>query len=126
MVELVLFLFFLRFPLEQVQIIMKFYCVFCHLLLLGFPDSSVGKESTCNAGDPNLIPWPGRSTGEGISYPLQCSWASLVTELVKNPPALHVTWVQSLGWVAIPFSRVFSQPKDRTQISCIAGKLFTI
>ena len=42
-----------------------------------FPDSSVGKESACNAGDPSSIPWPGRSTGEGIGYPLQSSWASL-------------------------------------------------
>ena len=46
--------------------------------LLGFPDSSVGKESTCNAGDPVLIPGLGRSPGEGIGYSLQYSWASLV------------------------------------------------
>ena len=39
----------------------------------GFPDSSVGKESTCNAEDPGLIPGSGRSTGEGIGYPLQYS-----------------------------------------------------
>ena len=37
------------------------------------PDSSVGKESTCNAGDPGLIPGLGRSPGEGIGYPLQYS-----------------------------------------------------
>jgi len=43
-----------------------------------FPDSSVSKESTCNAGDPILIPGSGRSAAEGISYPLQYSWASLV------------------------------------------------
>ena len=49
-------------------------------------DSSVGKESTCNAGDPGSI--LGRSAGEGISYPLQHSWASLVTQVVKNPPAM--------------------------------------
>ena len=48
------------------------------------PDSSVGKDSACNAGDPGLIPGLGRSTGEGIGYPLQCSWASLVAQLVKN------------------------------------------
>ena len=42
---------------------------FC-ILVLGFPDSSVGKESACNAGDPVSIPWSGRSTGEGIGYPL--------------------------------------------------------
>ena len=50
----------------------------------GFPDSSVGKESACNAGDPGLIPGSGRSTGEGIGYPLQYSWASLVAQLVKK------------------------------------------
>ena len=40
----------------------------------GFPDISVGKESTCTAGDPSLIPGLGRSTGEGIGYPLQYSF----------------------------------------------------
>ena len=50
----------------------------------GFADSSVGKESACNAGDSGLIPGLGRSAGEGIGYPLQCSWASLVAQLVKN------------------------------------------
>ena len=64
----------------------------------GFPDSSVGKESTCNAGDPGSIPGWGRSTGEGICYPLQYSWASLVVQLVKNSPAVWEIWVQSLGW----------------------------
>ena len=63
-----------------------------------FPDSSVGKESACNAGDPGSIPGLGRSTGEGIGYPLQYSWASLVAQLVKNLPAMQETWVQSLGW----------------------------
>ena len=65
--------------------------------LWGFPDSSVGKESTCNAGDPGAIPGSGRSTGAGVGYPLQYSWASLVSQLVKNPPAMQETWVQSLG-----------------------------
>ena len=60
---------------------------------LGFPDSPVGKESTCNAGDPSSIPELGRSAGEGIGYPLQYSWASLVAQLVKNPPAMLETWV---------------------------------
>ena len=64
----------------------------------GFPHSSVGKESTCNAGDPVLTPGSGRSAEEGIGYPLQYSWASLVAQLVKNPPAMWETWVQSLGW----------------------------
>ena len=64
----------------------------------GFPDSSTGKESTCNAGDPGSILGLGRSTGEGIGYPLQYSWASLVLQLVKNLPAVKETWVRSLGW----------------------------
>ena len=59
----------------------------------GFPGSSVGKETACNAGDPGLIPGSGRSPGEGIGYPLQYSWASLVAQLVKNLPAMQETWV---------------------------------
>ena len=66
--------------------------------MLGFSDSSAGKESTCNARDPGLIPGSGRSAREGIGYPLQYSWASLVAELVKNLSAMQETWVQSLGW----------------------------
>ena len=62
----------------------------------GFPDNSVGKDSTCNAGDPDSIPGLGRSAGEGIDYPLQ--YSSLVAQLVKNPPAMRETWVQPLGW----------------------------
>ena len=65
---------------------------------VGFPDSSVGNESTCNAGDPGSIPGSGRSPGERIGYPLQYFWASLVAQLVKNLPAMRETWVQSLGW----------------------------
>ena len=61
-------------------------------------DSTVGKESTCNAGDPGSIPGLGRSAEEGIGYPLQYSWASLVAQMVKNPPAMRETWVQPLGW----------------------------
>ena len=60
--------------------------------------SSVGKESACNVGDPSSIPGSGRSPGEGIGYPLQCSWVSLVAELIKNLPAMWKTWVRSLGW----------------------------
>ena len=64
----------------------------------GVPDSSVGKESACNAGDPGLVPGSGRSPGEWIGYLFQYSWASLVAQLVKNLPAMKETWVQSLGW----------------------------
>ena len=62
----------------------------------GFPDSSVGKESTCNAGDPHSIPGLGSSLGEGIGSLPQYSSASLVSQLVKNPPAVWETWVRSL------------------------------
>ena len=64
----------------------------------GLRDSSVGKESACNAGEPGLIPGSGRSTGEGIGYPLQYSRASLVAQLVKNPLAMWETWIHSLDW----------------------------
>ena len=73
-------------------------CAYSYLFYIGFPHSSVGKESTCNAGDPGSIPRSGRSTGEGIGYPLQYSWAFLVAQLVKDPPAMQGTWVRSLGW----------------------------
>ena len=63
-----------------------------------FPNSSVGKESACNAGDPGLIPGSGRSAGEWVGYPLQYSRASIMAQLVKNLPAMWETWVQSLGW----------------------------
>ena len=60
--------------------------------------SSAGKESTCSAG----VPWfkqPGQKDPlEKRGYPLQYSWAPLVAQLAKNPPATRQTWVQSLGW----------------------------
>ena len=60
---------------------------------LGFPSSSASKESACNAGDPDLVPGSGRTPGEGIGYPFLYSWASLVTQKVKNPPAMQETWI---------------------------------
>ena len=63
----------------------------------GFPDSLADKESACNAGDPSSIPESGRSAGEGIGYPFQYSWASLMAQLVKNPPEMWETWIGSLG-----------------------------
>ena len=67
---------------------------------MSFPRGSDGKEPTGTAGDPGSIPRSGRSPGEGIGYPLQYSWASLVAQTVKNLPAIAIlkTWVQSLGW----------------------------
>ena len=67
-------------------------------IIMGFPDSSVGKESACNTGDPGSIPGLGRFAGERTGYPLQYSWASVVAQLVKNPPSMRETWVQSLCW----------------------------
>ena len=58
----------------------------------GFPGSSSGKESACNAGDPGSIPGSGRAPGEGIGYPFQYSWVSFVAQLVNNPPAIQETW----------------------------------
>ena len=59
---------------------------------------AVGKECACNTGDSSSTPGSGRSGGEGIGYPLQHSWASLVAKTVKDSPAMPETWVQSLGW----------------------------
>ena len=64
----------------------------------GFPCGSAGKESAHNAGDLGLIPGLGRSPGKRIGYPLQYSWASLVAQMVTNPPAMRETWVRSLSW----------------------------
>ena len=69
---------------------------------MGFPGNSAGKESICNAGDPGLILGSGTSAVEGVGYPFQYSWASLVALLVKNP-AMQETWIQSLVWED-PFS----------------------
>ena len=64
----------------------------------GFPSGSAGKKFACKAGDPGSIPGLGRSPGEGIGYPLQYSWASLVAQMVKTLPAMWETWFQSVGW----------------------------
>ena len=74
-------------------------CIFC-VSCIGrwIPGSSWSKESAYNAGDPGSIPGSGRSAGEGIGYPPQYSWASLVSQLVKNPPAMPETWVGKIPW----------------------------
>ena len=103
------------------------------MTLWGFPHSSVGKESAYNAGDPDLIPGSGRSTGERIGYLFQYSWASLVSKLVKNPPAMWEIWVRSLGWEdllekgktthssilawRIPWTTVYGVAKSWTRLS---------
>ena len=99
----------------------------------GFPDSLASKESACNARDTSSIPGLGRATGEGIGYPLQYSWASLVAQLVKNPSVMRETWVWSLGWEdslekgkathssilawRIPWTVVHGVPKSQTGLS---------
>ena len=65
---------------------------------MGFPGRSAGKESACNARNPDSIPGSGSSLGEGIGYSLQYSWASLVAQMVKNLPSMRETRVQSLIW----------------------------
>ena len=65
---------------------------------VGFPGSSAGKESASSAGNTGSIPGLGRSAGEGMGYPLQYFRASLVAQLVQNPPAMWEPWVPSLGW----------------------------
>ena len=64
------------------------------MLKQGFPGSSAGKKSSCNAG---LIPGLGRSPGEGTGYPLQYSRASLAAETVKNPPGFD-PWIGKIPW----------------------------
>ena len=73
------------------------FWVFCKWFQ-GFPGSSAYKECSNNAGYPSLIPGLQRSPGEGIGYPVQFSWASLVGLMVKNLPEMWETWVWSLGW----------------------------
>ena len=58
---------------------------------VGFPCGSAGKESPCSAGDPGVIPGSRRSSGGGMGFPLQHSWASLVAQMLKNPPAMWET-----------------------------------
>ena len=66
--------------------------------MAAFPGNSAGKESSCNTGDPSSISGLGVSAEEEIGYPLQYFWASLVAQMVKNPPAMGETCVWSLGW----------------------------
>ena len=65
---------------------------------VGFLGSSTGKDSTRSAGDTTSTSGSGRSPGEGIGYPLQYPWVSLVAQTVKNLPGVQKPWVQTLGW----------------------------
>ena len=86
-----------RYLLLTLCILIYIYIVLLLLLSKRVLDSSVGKESACNEGDPSSIPGSGRSPGEGIGYPLLCSWASLVAQLVKNPPVGDLGSTPGLG-----------------------------
>ena len=101
---------------------------------MGFPNISVGKESACNAGDPGSIPGSGISTGDEIGYPCQYSWASLVAQLVKNPPTMQETLAQFLGrevpWrrdrLPTPVFLGFPCGSDGKESTCSAGDLCSI
>ena len=89
----------------------------------GFPYSSVGKESTCNARDTDLIPGSRRPPGERTGYPLQYSWVSLVAQLVKNPAAMWETWVRSLSWESFPLDPFPLEKGKATHSSILAWKI---
>ena len=72
--------------------------LYTRIACLGSPGSSAGKESACSTGDPGSVSGLGRPPGEGIGYPFQYSWASLVAQLVKNLPVVQETLVRSLRW----------------------------
>ena len=122
--------------------------------LCGFPGGSEGKVSACNAGDLSSIPESGRSPREGNGSPLQYSclenpmdrgawWATQPmkwSEVAQSCPTLcdpmdcslpgfsvhGIFQARVLEWVAISFSRGSSWPRDWTQVSCIAGRRFTL
>ena len=79
------------FNVDKIQLIYFSFFYFCFY-------SSAGYGSACSAGDPGSIPGSGRPPGEGIGYPLQYSWASLVAQMVKDPPVIWEAWVQFLDW----------------------------
>ena len=84
--------------------------------------SSVGKESTCDAGDPGSIPGSGRFPGEGIGYPLWYSWASCVAQLVKNLPGMWEPWLEKTPGERKGFPLQYSGPgewgsQSRTRLS---------
>ena len=82
--------------------------------LMGFPGRSTGKDSTHSAGDSTSISGSGRSPREGIGYPLQYPWVSLVVQTVRNLPGRQKPWVQTLGW-EIPWRRAWQRPAVWTE-----------
>ena len=95
---MVLHLQLTSFPATSLALSPDLHLVF---LLYGPTGGSMVKYPPANAGDSRdvgSVPGLGRSTGEGIAYPIQYSWASHMAQQVKNPPAMQETWVQTLGW----------------------------
>ena len=87
-------------------------------------DSSVGNESACNAGDPGLIPGSGRSAGEGIGYPLQYSWASLVAQLVGKIPRRRELLPTSALWASLVAQMVKSLPTtQKAQVQSLSWEV---
>ena len=99
--------------------------VLCVTEYLDFWCFLVGKSSICNAGDPGLIPGLGRSSGEGVGYPFQESNSGLLYHRQILHYLSHQGSSGILEWVAYPFSRGSSQPRNQTRLSCIAGGFFT-
>ena len=94
---------------------------------MGFPGGSDGKESASNAGDLGLVPGSERSSGEGNSNPLQYSCLEIPKDCSLRGSSVHGDLqARILEWVAMLSSRGSSQHKDRTQVSCIAGRFFTV
>ena len=104
-----------------------FLFIFVNYISSDFACGSVDKESACNEGDLGLIPGLGRSPGEGKGYPFQYSGEFIyIVHTVHIVYTVHgILQVRILEWVAFPFSRGSSQPRDQTQVSCNAGRLFT-
>ena len=75
---------------------------------MGFPGDSAGKNPPAAQGDASSIPGSGSSPSEGIGYPLQYSWVSLIAQLVKNLPAMQETLVQFLGREGIGYPLWYS------------------
>ena len=70
-------------------------CITIYLSLWVSLIAQLVKKSTCNPGDPGSVPGLGSSSAEGIGYPLQYTWASLVVQMVNNLPAMWETWLRS-------------------------------
>ena len=94
-----------------------------YLMWVGFPESSAGKESTCNTGEPSSISGLGRFPGEGMGYPLQYSWASLVVQMVKNLPARWEDPNPRMGKQWKQWQTLFSWTPKLLQVVTVAIKL---